>query len=206
MPKRTQQILAFLFGVVFIIVLLVIAIAFPKPTSFQYTVFRVVLALAAAGAATMIPGFLQVTISDWLRAGGALAVFVIVFFYNPAMLIIEPEPDPTTQFQIVLACGVTDQVILDTFTFPYSDMKKKSAYTEFVSLLSQLPNQSCDQTESTIFRTKDEAVLTNNGKVSATSGGNLGVIVVPAKIITQLGGNHLAFTKIHSQFAGGPAR
>jgi hypothetical protein len=34
----------------------------------------------------MIPGFLSVQVSTWLRAGGALAVFVIVYFYSPAAL------------------------------------------------------------------------------------------------------------------------
>jgi hypothetical protein len=79
--------LAFLFGVVFVIVLLTLAIRFPNPTAFQYTVFRTVLSLAAAGVAAMIPGFISLSISKWLRAGGALAVFALVYFYNPAVLV-----------------------------------------------------------------------------------------------------------------------
>lgn len=92
MTKRSERLAAFAFGVFFVVVLLVLALFVPKPTPFQYTVFRVVLALAAAGAAAMIPGFLQVQIAQWLRAGGALAVFVIVFFYNPAQLVTHTEP------------------------------------------------------------------------------------------------------------------
>lgn len=92
MGSAAQRYAAFAFGVVFVIALLVLALFVPNPTPFQYTVFRVVLALAAAGAAAMIPGFLQVTIAEWLRAGGALAVFVIVFFYNPAQLVTHTEP------------------------------------------------------------------------------------------------------------------
>ncbi len=38
----------------------------------------------------MIPGFLQVLIPNWLRAGGAVAIFVIVYFYNPAGLLVNP--------------------------------------------------------------------------------------------------------------------
>jgi hypothetical protein len=68
-------------------VLIVVAIAVPNPTGFQYTVFRIVLALAAGGVAAMIPGFLQVKVSTFIRAGGALAVFVIVYFYSPAALV-----------------------------------------------------------------------------------------------------------------------
>jgi len=88
MTKGTQKLLAYIFGVVFTIVLLAIAFATPNPTAFQYTVFRIVLALAAAGMAAMIPGFLQATISTWLQAGGALAIFVIVYFYSPAALVV----------------------------------------------------------------------------------------------------------------------
>lgn len=88
LSKQAQSIAASVFGVTFIVVLLVIAIFFPTPSPFQYTVFRIVLSLATAGVASMIPGVIEVEISDWLRAGGALAVFVVVFFYNPATLVV----------------------------------------------------------------------------------------------------------------------
>jgi hypothetical protein len=85
--KATQQRTAFSFGILFVVILLGLAILFPTPTAFQYTVFRSVLSLAAAGIAAMIPGFITVSISTWLRAGGALAVFAVVYFYNPAALV-----------------------------------------------------------------------------------------------------------------------
>jgi hypothetical protein len=85
--KRAQQLIAFACGAVLIVGMLVIAFLAPSPTPFQYTIFRVVLALAAAGIAAMIPGFIELEIKAWLRAGGALAVFVIVYFYNPAALV-----------------------------------------------------------------------------------------------------------------------
>ena len=92
MRKPTQQWAAFLFGVIFVIGLLTLAIFFPSPTAFQYTIFRTVLALAAAGVAAMIPGFISLAISKWLRAGGALAVFAAVYFYNPAALVSSAPP------------------------------------------------------------------------------------------------------------------
>jgi hypothetical protein len=87
MSKANEKILAFGFGVVFIVILLLIAIFFPNPTDFQYTVFRIVLALAAGGVAAMIPGFLRVDVSNYIRAGGALGVFVIIYFFSPAALV-----------------------------------------------------------------------------------------------------------------------
>jgi hypothetical protein len=87
MNKSDERKLAYVFGVVFVVVLLVIALALPNPTVFQYTVFRIILALAAAGVASMIPGFLHVTVKTWIRASGALAIFVIVYFFSPVALV-----------------------------------------------------------------------------------------------------------------------
>ena len=50
--------------------------------------FRIVLALASAGIATFVPGFLRLKIKNWLSAGGALAVFAIVYFFSPATLVV----------------------------------------------------------------------------------------------------------------------
>lgn len=86
MNKRLEKQLAFMFGVVFIIALIVSVFLIPNPTPFQYIVLRIVLALAAAGVAGTFSGFLEITLPGWLKAGGAAAVFVIVFFYNPASL------------------------------------------------------------------------------------------------------------------------
>jgi len=87
-PGSAERIAIFIFGVAFVLTLLALAIKFPEPTPFQYTVFRIVLALAAAGVAALIPGFIQVQYRDAIRAGGALAVFVIVYFFSPASLVI----------------------------------------------------------------------------------------------------------------------
>lgn len=85
MSKKLQTILSYGFGVIFVIVLLVISFIQPTPSSFQYSVFRTVLALAGAGAVAVFPGFIEVKLGDWLRAGGALAVFVVLYFFNPVL-------------------------------------------------------------------------------------------------------------------------
>lgn len=86
MTKRFQQILAFSFGVVFVSVMLMIAIFTPYPSGFQLLVYRIVLGLAAAGVASVIPGFLNIEVRGIVRAGGAIAVFVVIFLFNPATL------------------------------------------------------------------------------------------------------------------------
>ena len=94
MDSRGERIAVFVFGVAFVSAILVLAVFFPDPTNFQYTVFRIVLALAAAGVAAFIPGFLHLQVNNWLRAGGAMAVFAIVFFFSPAQLMQGPKIPP----------------------------------------------------------------------------------------------------------------
>src|ERR1700734_220199 len=95
LTKSQQQVIAFSFGVAFVITMLTLALWVPTPSSFQYNVFKTVLAIAVAGIGAMIPGFIELTIPSWVRAGGALAVFVIVFFYNPASLVTSPQVVPS---------------------------------------------------------------------------------------------------------------
>jgi uncharacterized membrane protein YedE/YeeE len=102
----TQMLVAFVFGVVFVSGLILLAVFFPRPTPFQYIVFRIVLSLAAAGVAAMIPGFLSLQLNPsqylFLRAGGALAVFAVIYFLNPARLKDPKDAEEiTTQRRIV---------------------------------------------------------------------------------------------------------
>ena len=90
MNKSSERLLAYVFGVVFVSAILALAVFVPEPKPFQYTVFRIVLALAAAGVATVISGFLTINLNTMIRAGGALAVFVIVYFFSPAQYVTSP--------------------------------------------------------------------------------------------------------------------
>jgi hypothetical protein len=85
---RLSIVLAFTFGVIFIAALIIFVLAIPNPTDQQFEVIRIVIALAAGGVAAVIPGFLNLRLGLGsklvLRAGGALAVFVVVYFYSPA--------------------------------------------------------------------------------------------------------------------------
>jgi hypothetical protein len=91
-PTRAPATRAFIFGVAFVCVILAIALFVPSPSAFQYTVFRVVLALAAAGIAAEIPGILNLHIPKLLTGSGALGVFAVVYFYSPANLAVQAVP------------------------------------------------------------------------------------------------------------------
>jgi hypothetical protein len=77
-------------GTLFLLLLIAIAIFIPDPTVFQLRVFLTILALAGGGFATTISGVVstQITLGKQLQVGaaGALAVFVLTYFYNPAVI------------------------------------------------------------------------------------------------------------------------
>jgi len=81
-----DTLLAFIFGCLFVIILLIFAVAIPNPTEFTAFVFRVVLSLAAAGVGAVLPGLLEVKLPG-IRAGGALALAAVVYFMNPPAII-----------------------------------------------------------------------------------------------------------------------
>lgn len=86
---RTEFWFLFAFGLVFLVTRLFLAVRFPNPTSDQEGVFRTVLSLSAAGIAGVVPGFLQIDsqiAATTISATGALAVFVLVYLFNPGMV------------------------------------------------------------------------------------------------------------------------
>lgn len=91
-PHRWELVAVFIFGVVFLATLLIIAIVTPNPTEFQIFIYRVVLAIAAAGIGALIPGVIVVNIRPYIRAGGAIVVFVIIFWFNPPALVTSFTP------------------------------------------------------------------------------------------------------------------
>jgi hypothetical protein len=64
------------------------------------------MALSAAGVGAVIPGFIEVKLKAFLQAGGAIAVFVVVYFFSPARLVTEsdssnnPKPEKDSQYPL----------------------------------------------------------------------------------------------------------
>jgi hypothetical protein len=85
-------------GLTFLVVLLIIAVFIPQPTTSQFFIFRVVLALAAAAFGATISGFMRINLPLWgkglISAGGALGLFVLVFYVNPPILIHDESSKP----------------------------------------------------------------------------------------------------------------
>jgi hypothetical protein len=102
-----STLLAFAFGVVFLTAILVFAVFFPNPSGFQIRVFVTTLALAAAGAGSVLAGKLTITLQlpitqkarFAIQAAGAVALFVIVYLLQPTIEksvvnFVRPTDDP----------------------------------------------------------------------------------------------------------------
>jgi hypothetical protein len=88
--------LGFVFGVIFLTTMLVFSVFFPNPTIWQTRVWITCLALSAAGAGAVIPGFLEVRYKNTIRATGSIALFVIVYLLQPTLETKVPSfPEPT---------------------------------------------------------------------------------------------------------------
>jgi hypothetical protein len=82
-----EKITGFIFGLIFVSALLVISLVIAEPTPSQYATFKTLLALAAAGIGGILAGTLHVegSLQKWsVRAGGAIALFTLVYFFSPA--------------------------------------------------------------------------------------------------------------------------
>lgn len=82
--------LAVIFGIVSLVLLGVVAIFFPCPTTFQYMTFRILISLGMGAATMMLTGSLSFN-NPFVKATGALAVFAVVYFFNPAELVINDD-------------------------------------------------------------------------------------------------------------------
>lgn len=88
--------IGFLFGIGGLIVTLIFALLIPSPSPFQYFVFRVIIALGAAGFASSFTGFWKLKIKLGalaLAATGGFAAFYVVYRLNPPILIFEAPPE-----------------------------------------------------------------------------------------------------------------
>ena len=88
--RHLYTLLAWGSGMLFLVALLAISLIWPDPTPFQLRVQVSILALAAAGFATVISGLLNITThlgrQVVIGATGALAVLVLFYLWNPAVL------------------------------------------------------------------------------------------------------------------------
>jgi hypothetical protein len=71
---------AFRFGIIALLGGIVLVLFIPEPSEFQQKVFAALVGLAGACISSSLTGFLEIS-SRWIKAGGAIAVFVFLCFF-----------------------------------------------------------------------------------------------------------------------------
>ncbi|MEL7161380.1 MAG: hypothetical protein AAFN92_11550 [Bacteroidota bacterium] len=94
---------AILVGSALAISLLLLVAIIPCPSSAQYELFHVLLALAAGGLAAALTDYLIATQTAVIRVTGGLAVFALVFFFRPEQGFAEGKCEPAGPFTFTLA-------------------------------------------------------------------------------------------------------
>ncbi len=101
--------MAFVFGVIFLGIMLGFAVWFPNPEPFQVQVFMTALSLAAGGVGAILPGVFEFRYQAIAKASGAAAFFAVVWFSQPAILnsVVTIE-EPTESADPVIAQFLSD--------------------------------------------------------------------------------------------------
>ena len=95
--------LVFAFGVVFLSVLLWLLFRDSTPLDKDRAhIVRLVSALAAGGMGVVLPGFIEINYKGFLRAGGGIALFVLVYVYEPQRMV-DPDvwPPPNNAEEVI---------------------------------------------------------------------------------------------------------
>ncbi len=91
-------------GAISVIAILWLSVAIPNPTAWQSFVFRGCFALGLAAVAVIVPGFLNVNAQvrgagNYFKivAGGAIAIFIVIWLVNPPPVKSESSEQKTEQ-------------------------------------------------------------------------------------------------------------
>ncbi|MBY5637695.1 hypothetical protein HFO39_23485 [Rhizobium leguminosarum] len=130
---------------------------FPNPTPAQYSIFRIVLALAGSGLSALIVGELGVQISGIngvrLQATAGIAVLVLLFFFSPASLVVNEPLVAASKLVSLLEDPKSPQNA--AIRFLDDRMKKKDIQTP-LQLARQPTEEALTQLDKSIHAALDE--------------------------------------------------
>ena len=92
-PKPVSLLWPFLLGFLLLVMVLGIVAFGDNPSPLQFTVYRIIVAIAGAGFAVVLTGTLHVRFpilgKGYIKAAQAFGVFVILYFFSPASLAVD---------------------------------------------------------------------------------------------------------------------
>ncbi len=92
-PEGLPLLWPFVMGTVFVLLILLITVLGGAPSPEQFQIYRIVIALGGAGFAVALTGQMEVRIplmrNGLIKATAGFAVFVILYFFSPAALVVD---------------------------------------------------------------------------------------------------------------------
>lgn len=182
--KGLQIIAAFIFGVVFVSVILTLVFNTDIIDTNKMWVIKTVMALAAAGIAAILPGFIDLKGAipglnvKMIRSGGALAVFCLVFLApistGPDTI---PKPYTPTTNPIMKAdewiAGISNKDYVGSYNNLFNLAKKKYSEDDIRSQLSPLMNRLGNLTSKRVINSltfkSPPALMSDSGVYSQIS-------------------------------------
>ena len=146
-------------GIFLLLIILYITIFTPYPSQFQSSIFWVILSLAAAMSAVMITGNIHFAYGNFVKAGGAIAVFCIMYFFVPSIYDKTDNKISSKLSMTVVSSDSSGGIEKIIFDFDQNSSKK---VTEVLSTaLSDYLGLKISAKDFTYFRKSDGKIYTS---------------------------------------------
>lgn len=75
-------------GLVLVFLSFAFAMFMDNPSQFKIFIIRSTFAVGCAALASFVPGWINVNVKGYIKAGGAIAIILIFYFFNPPAMLI----------------------------------------------------------------------------------------------------------------------
>ena len=152
MKNKLQSIFLPAFGVVFLVGIIVLSLLNPFPSMFQSATLWVALCLAASACAALIPGFVEFRLRGLVRAGGAIAIFCIMYFEVPA---IASKIGSQASQHINIFMAQAHSATLQKLSPEFDLNSHRSVTSEVTGLINQYYGTNWRDSDFTFYRKSD---------------------------------------------------
>jgi len=191
MKNKFQAIFLPTFGVVFLLGILFVAYFTPYPSSFQSGTFWVALCLAAAACAALIPGFIEFQYQGLVRAGGAIAIFAIMYFCSPDII---SKTNQAVSTKAALYVVQEDSVNVQTLA-PEFDVNSHTPLAKSIaSIVNNYYGTNFQPAHYTIYRKSDGKIYAEEACYQVR---DYTFLIIPNEVIMHYKNKHEAYLKFN---------
>lgn len=140
------------FGLLLLVAMIFIAFFNPFPSAYQISAYSIGIAIFAAIGAALIPGYLEIKKDGWLRAGGGLGIFVLIYFFQPETFA---TVSPNSQQTISVALVPQDTAAIETIDIDFDPTSNENLCYFVAKSISRYTGEAISDTAFTYYKTSD---------------------------------------------------